>query len=74
MYTEELFGDLIVPNSLNKSSFAELTCIVFVHGLMCNRKTPILSSIVDNLCTEVSCFLFDFPGQGDSSGIFEFGM
>lgn len=48
-------------------------CAILVHGLMSNKDVNILTAIGRAISESVTCFAFDFPGQGKSEGEFEYG-
>ena len=52
---------------------ASAACALLVHGLMSDRTVSILSAVGHALSAQITCFAFDFPGQGGSEGLFEYG-
>jgi pimeloyl-ACP methyl ester carboxylesterase len=49
-------------------------CILLLHGLMSDKREPVLAALAMALSEHYTCFMFDFPGQGGSEGEFEYGM
>jgi alpha/beta superfamily hydrolase len=57
----------------NPSTTTVQPCVLLVHGLMSDKTVPVLTHFVSQLTPHITCIMFDFPGQGESEGAFEYG-
>ncbi|KAF4652526.1 hypothetical protein FOL47_011040 [Perkinsus chesapeaki] len=60
------------PSSLSSTSNK---VVILCHGLMSDRESPLLKSIAYQLTTQLglSTFRFDFSGNGESKGVWDYG-